>query len=30
VAGIIKVIDNLTPAQNGQFLDYKDGRIIPW
>lgn len=30
VAGIIKVIDGLTPAQNGQFLDYKDGRVIPW
>ena len=30
VAGIIKVIASLTPAQNGQFLDYKDGRIIPW
>jgi len=30
VAGIIKVITSLTPAQNGQFLDYKDGRIIPW
>ena len=30
VAGIIKVITSLTPAQNGQFLDSKDGRIIPW
>ncbi len=30
VAGIIKVIASLTPAQNGEFLDYKDGRIIPW
>jgi NAD(P)-dependent dehydrogenase (short-subunit alcohol dehydrogenase family) len=30
VAGIIKVIDELTPAQNGQFLDYKDRRVIPW
>ena len=30
VAGIIKVIDGLTPAQNGLFLDYKDGRVIPW
>ncbi|MEZ5565910.1 MAG: SDR family oxidoreductase [Gammaproteobacteria bacterium] len=28
VAGLIKVIDNLTPAQNGLFLDYKDGRVI--
>ena len=30
VAGIIKVIAGLTPAQNGEFLDYKDGRVIPW
>ena len=30
VAGIIKVIDSLTPAQNGLFLDYQDGRVIPW
>ncbi len=30
VAGIIRVIDSLTPAQNGQFLDFKDGRVIPW
>jgi NAD(P)-dependent dehydrogenase (short-subunit alcohol dehydrogenase family) len=30
VAGIIKVIDSITPAQNGLFLDYKDGRVIPW
>lgn len=30
VAGIIRVIDGMTPAQNGQFLDYKDGRVIPW
>lgn len=30
VAGIIRVIDGLTPAQNGQFLDYKDGRLIGW
>jgi len=30
VAGIIRVIDGMTPAQNGLFLDYKDGRVIPW
>lgn len=30
VAGIIKVIDGMTPEQNGQFLDFKDGRVIPW
>jgi len=30
VAGIIKVIDGLTPAVNGKFLDYKDGRVLAW
>jgi NAD(P)-dependent dehydrogenase (short-subunit alcohol dehydrogenase family) len=30
VAGMLKVIDGLTAAQNGQFLDYKDGRVIAW
>jgi NAD(P)-dependent dehydrogenase (short-subunit alcohol dehydrogenase family) len=30
VAGITRVIDSITPAQNGLFLDYKDGRVIPW
>jgi NAD(P)-dependent dehydrogenase (short-subunit alcohol dehydrogenase family) len=30
VAAMLKVIDGLTPAQNGQFLDYKDGRVIPF
>lgn len=30
VAGIIKVIDGMTPASNGKFLDYKDARVIPW
>lgn len=30
VAGIIRVIDGLTPAQNGLFLDHKDARVIPW
>lgn len=29
VAGILRVIDNLRPEQNGLFLDYKDGRVIP-
>ena len=28
VTSMLKVIDGLTPAQNGQFLDYKDGRVI--
>jgi NAD(P)-dependent dehydrogenase (short-subunit alcohol dehydrogenase family) len=30
VAAIIQVIASLTPDQNGAFLDYKDGRVIPW
>lgn len=30
VAGIIKVIDGLTPADNAKFLDYKDGRVLAW
>lgn len=30
VSGMLKVIDGLTIAQNGQFLDYKDGRVISW
>jgi NAD(P)-dependent dehydrogenase (short-subunit alcohol dehydrogenase family) len=30
VGGMLKVIDSLTTAQNGKFLDYKDGREIPW
>ncbi len=29
VAGVLRVIDNLRPDQNGLFLDYKDGRVIP-
>lgn len=29
VAGILRVIDNMTKEQNGLFLDYKDGRVIP-
>ncbi|MBL8224078.1 MAG: SDR family oxidoreductase [Chromatiales bacterium] len=28
VTSMLKVIDGLTPAQNGQFLDFKDGRVI--
>jgi NAD(P)-dependent dehydrogenase (short-subunit alcohol dehydrogenase family) len=28
VTAMLKVIDGLTPAQNGQFLDFKDGRVI--
>lgn len=30
VLGIVKVVQGLTPAQNGLFLDFKDGRVIPW
>lgn len=30
VAGIIKVVEGLTPAENGKFLDYKDGRVLSW
>ena len=28
-AGLIKVIDNLSPANNGAFLDYR-GEPMPW
>jgi hypothetical protein len=24
------VIDGLTPEQNGKFLDFEDGRELPW
>jgi len=24
------VIENLTMEQNGLFIDYEDGRTIPW
>ncbi len=30
VSKMLKVIDNLTPDDNGKFLDYEDGRVIPW
>jgi len=30
VSAMLKVINDVTPEQNGQFLDYKDGRVIPW
>ncbi|MEE4184243.1 MAG: SDR family oxidoreductase [Gammaproteobacteria bacterium] len=30
VSKMLKVIDGLTPAQNGQFLDYEDGRVLGW
>ena len=30
VSKMIKVIDGLTPEQNGQFLDYEDGRVLGW
>jgi NAD(P)-dependent dehydrogenase (short-subunit alcohol dehydrogenase family) len=30
VSKMIVVIDGLTPGQNGQFLDYEDGRVLGW
>jgi len=30
VAKMLAVIDGLTPAQNGKFLDYEDGAELPW
>lgn len=30
VSTMLKVIDGLSAAQNGQFLDHKDGRVIAW
>jgi NAD(P)-dependent dehydrogenase (short-subunit alcohol dehydrogenase family) len=30
VSKMIAVIDGLTPEQNGQFLDYEDGRVLGW
>jgi NAD(P)-dependent dehydrogenase (short-subunit alcohol dehydrogenase family) len=30
VSKMIAVIDGLTPQQNGQFLDYEDGRVLGW
>jgi NAD(P)-dependent dehydrogenase (short-subunit alcohol dehydrogenase family) len=30
VAKMLKVIDSLTPADNGKFLNYEDRREIPW
>ncbi|GMW08297.1 MAG: short-chain dehydrogenase [Nevskiales bacterium] len=30
VGKMLKVIDTLTPADNGKFLDYEDRRVIPW
>jgi NAD(P)-dependent dehydrogenase (short-subunit alcohol dehydrogenase family) len=30
VAKMLKVIDGLTAANNGQFLDYEDGRVLGW
>lgn len=30
VGKMLKVIDSLTPEQNGKFLDYEDGRELPW
>ena len=30
VSKMLAVIDGLTLENNGQFLDYEDGRVIPW
>jgi NAD(P)-dependent dehydrogenase (short-subunit alcohol dehydrogenase family) len=30
VSKMLRVIDGLTAAQNGQFLDYEDGRVLGW
>ena len=30
VSKMLKVIDSLTPEQNGKFLDYEDGRELGW
>ena len=30
VSTMLKVIDGLSTAQNGQFLDHKDGSVIAW
>ena len=30
VTKMLAVIDNLTPENNGQFLDYSDGRVLGW
>ena len=30
VAGILRVIDRLTPAHSGKFFDYREGAEIPW
>jgi NAD(P)-dependent dehydrogenase (short-subunit alcohol dehydrogenase family) len=30
VTKMLSVIDSLTPADNGKFLNYEDRRVIPW
>jgi NAD(P)-dependent dehydrogenase (short-subunit alcohol dehydrogenase family) len=30
VSKMLVVIDGLTPEQNGKFLDFEDGRTLPW
>jgi NAD(P)-dependent dehydrogenase (short-subunit alcohol dehydrogenase family) len=30
VSKMLKVIDSITPEQNGQFLDYEDGAVLGW
>jgi NAD(P)-dependent dehydrogenase (short-subunit alcohol dehydrogenase family) len=30
VSKMLKVIDGLTPEDNGRFLNYEDGTVVPW
>ena len=30
VAGIIAVVDDLSAADTGKFLDWKSGAVVPW
>ena len=30
VSKMLVVIDGLTPENNGQFLNYEEGRIVGW
>ncbi len=30
VSKMLKVIDGLTPEDNGKFLNYEDGSVVPW
>jgi hypothetical protein len=30
VTKMVSLIDRLTMDDNGKFIDYEDGRVIPW